>query len=387
LTGKRIYLSVPHMSGHEQQFVNAAFESNWLSTTGPNLDAFEAEMSEFLGGPHTLAVSSGTAALHLILRYLGIGPGDEVAVPTLTFVGSVYPILYLGATPVLLDSEMASGNVDPNVVEDCFARAARRGRLPKALVAVHLYGQHANLDALVELCDRYGVPLVEDAAESLGSTYKGRQTATTASHAMLSFNGNKMITTTGGGMIVARDAAAIGVMRKWANQSREPGPEYVHEELGYNYRLSNVLAGIGRGQLLVLEDRVQARRRIADRYAELLADTGLKLQPEAAWGRHSRWLTVVQLDETGRHGTATEVAILTDRSNIECRPVWRPMHTQPLLRDCPYFGNGVAEQLATFGLCLPSSSNLSEAEQDAVIAAVKRAIDVTAARPTAGAGA
>ena len=298
MTSERIYLSAPHMSGLEEPYVAEAFRTNWLSSVGPNLDQFEQEIAARLGGGlHALAVSSGTAALHLVLRSAGVQPGDRVAVSTLTFAGSVFPILYLGAKPVLIDSEEVSGNIDATLVAEYLDRAARRRELPKALVAVHLYGQHADINPIAAECRAYGVTLVEDAAESLGATYRGNETATTADLSILSFNGNKIITTTGGGMVIARDPAALQRMRKWANQSREPVLEYVHAEVGYNYRMSNVLAGIGRGRLRVLDERVAARRTIAARYAEGLADVpGVTLQPEANWGVHSRWLSVIYLD-------------------------------------------------------------------------------------------
>lgn len=261
-TNERIYLSVPHMSGLERKFVEETFDSNWLSTVGPQLDAFEQEMMAELGGArHALAVGSGTAALHLVLRDLGVGAGDRVAVSTLTFAGSVYPILYQNAAPVLIDSETQSGNIDPDLVEEYFASAARNGTLPKVLIAVHLYGQHADIDRIAASCAQHGVALVEDAAESLGAAYKGRPTGTTAPHAILSFNGNKIITTTGGGMVLVQDASSQARMRKWANQSREPAVEYLHKEIGYNYRMSNVLAAIGRGQLVSLAERVKQDRK------------------------------------------------------------------------------------------------------------------------------
>ena len=385
MTRSRIYLSVPHVGVEEQELITEAIRTNWVSTVGPHLDAFEREMAEHLGGGrHTLAVSSGTAALHLILRCIGVGAGDRVAVSTLTFAGSVYPIQYLGAAPVFIDSEDISGNIDPALVADYFAGAARRNALPKALVAVHLYGQHADLDALDALCREYGVTLVEDAAESLGSTYRDRQTATTAPYALLSFNGNKIITTSGGGMVVASDPEALRRMRKWANQSREPAVEYLHTEMGYNYRLSNLLAGLGRGQLRKLPDRVAARRRVAERYAEAFADVpGLRLQPEAPWGLHTRWLSVFQLDPTECPVRPLDLVRALEQENIESRPVWRPMHTQPLYADAEVIGGGVAERLYETGICLPSSSNLAEEDQqrvvDAVLAAVQRA-PVTAAR-------
>ena len=369
MTTKRIYLSVPHMSGEEEGLIAEAFRSNWLSSVGPHLDHFETEISARLGGgTHSLAVSSGTAALHLILRYLNVGPGDRVACSTLTFAGSVWPILYQGATPVFIDSEMVSGNLDPELVREYFRDAARRDELPKVLIVVHLYGQHADLDALAALCAEYEVEMVEDAAESLGATYKGRQTATTAPYSILSFNGNKIITTTGGGMVVAKDPAAIARMKKWANQSREPAIEYLHREMGYNYRMSNVLAAIGRGQLRVLDDRVRRRQRVAARYAEAFSEIrGMELQPEAPWGTHTRWLSVFQLDPQEVGATPADIVAALEKENIETRPVWRPMHTQPIFASAECIGGEVAEQLYSRGICLPSSSSLSEDEQQRVI--------------------
>lgn len=356
------------MSGREAAYVDAAFASNWLSSVGPNLDGFEREVAARLGaGVQTLAVASGTAALHLVLRAVGVGPGDRVAVSTYTFAGSVWPILYLGARPVFLDSDAASGNLDPALVREYLADAARRRQLPRALVVVHLYGQHADLDPIAAACREYGVTLVEDAAESLGGTYRGRETGTTADYAILSFNGNKMITTTGGGMVVTRDADALARVRKWANQSREPAVEYIHAELGYNYRMSNVLAGIGRGQLEVLDERVAARRAVAHRYAKLLADVpALRLQDEAPWGTHSRWLTVMHVDPAHTSLTPRDLVAALEAENIEARPVWRPMHTQPMFADAERVGGAVAEQLFASGICLPSSSSLTSDQQSLV---------------------
>lgn len=361
------------MSGDEAPFVAEAFRSNWLSTVGPNVDGFEREVASRLGGGvSALAVGSGTAALHLVLRSLGIRRGDRVAVSTLTFAGSVFPILYEGATPVFIDSEPASGNIDPAIVAEYFRTAAARGALPKALIVVHLYGQHADLDPLVALCAEYGVAMVEDAAESLGATYHGRETATTAPLAILSFNGNKIITTTGGGMVIARDSAALARMRKWANQSREPTVEYVHAEVGYNYRMSNVLAGIGRGQLRVLDERVAARRAVAERYRAAFENLpGVSLQREAPWGTHSRWLSVVFLDEAETSVRPMDVIRHLEEDNIESRPVWRPMHTQPLFAGAERVGGDEAERLYRTGLCLPSSSSLSEDDLGRVIGRVR----------------
>lgn len=353
-----------------------AFDSNWLSSVGPDLNAFEQEVALRLGGDlHTLAVSSGTAALHLVLRQVGVGHGDRVAVSTLTFAGSVFPILYLGATPVFIDSERTSWNIDPDLVREYLDDSARTNSLPKALIAVHLYGQHCDIDAIAEVCAEHGVVLIEDAAESLGATYRGRQTATTARYSILSFNGNKIITTTGGGMIIARDPIAIAQMKKWANQSREPAIEYLHRDVGFNYRMSNVLAAIGRGQLLVLDERVAARRRVAERYADAFADVpGVMLQPEAPWGTHTRWLSVVGLDADDARACPSMIVQALAAENIEARPVWRPMHTQPLFNGAQVIGGSVADTLFAHGVCLPSSSSLSPSAQERVSEAVRRAL-------------
>jgi len=378
----RIYLSVPHMSGHERPFVDEAFRSNWLSSVGPNLDGFEDDVARLLGeGVHTLATSSGTAALHLVLRAAGVGPGDRVAVSTLTFAGSVWPILYLGAEPVFLDSETASGNLSAELVDEYLRDAARRNALPKALIAVHLYGQHADIDPIARSCREYGVVLVEDAAESLGAMYHGRPTGTTADYAILSFNGNKIITTTGGGMVVTRDRDGLARMRKWANQSREPAVEYVHAELGYNYRLSNVLAGIGRGQLCVLAERVAQRRDVFARYRDALSGVpGVAFQPEAAWGTHSRWLTVLFLDPDVAAVSPTTLIERLAAENIEARPVWRPMHTQPMFASCRAVAGAVADRLYRTGVCLPSSSSLSAADHGRVTSAAARTLSLDALR-------
>jgi dTDP-4-amino-4,6-dideoxygalactose transaminase len=362
------------MGGEELALIEDAFRSNWLSTVGPHLDAFEQEMASYLGDHlHCLAVASGTAALHLVLRAVGVEAGDTVAVSTLTFAGSVFPILYQGATPVLIDSEPASGNIDAALVEEYLHRAAQAGSLPKALIAVHLYGQHADIDRIAAACRSYGVALIEDAAESLGARYKGRPTATVADYGILSFNGNKIITTSGGGMVVCRDPVSLARMRKWASQSREPAIEYLHMEVGHNYRMSNILAGIGRGQLRVLDERVSARRAVFARYLEGLGDVpGITFQQEATWGTHSRWLTVCHLDE-GAGVSTHELVSMLGAANVEARPVWRPMHTQPIFAHAPVIGGAVAEHLYSTGVCLPSSSSLTPDKQSRVIELVRKA--------------
>ena len=382
MSRKRIHLSVPHMGGEERRFVGEAFDTNWLSTVGPNVDGFEREIAERLGGGvHALAVSSGTAALHLILRALGVARGDRVAVSTLTFAGSVWPVLYLGAEPVFVDSETTSWNVDADLLREYFRDAAARGTLPKAFIAVHLYGQHADLDPVLAACREFAVTLLEDAAESLGATYRGRQTATAADYSILSFNGNKIITTTGGGAVIARDPAMLARMKKWANQSREPAVEYVHAEYGFNYRMSNVLAGIGRGQLRVLDDRVARRRAIFDRYREAFADLpGIVPQPEAPWGLHTRWLSVFSIDASEVPASPEDIVRELDREDIEARPVWRPMHMQPVFEGAHTVGGAIARRLYETGICLPSSSSLSDADQQRVIEAVRSVVSATVGR-------
>jgi len=293
----RIYLSAPHLSGLEAPFVAEAFKTNWIAPVGPHVDAFEAEFCAATGAPHAVAVSSGTAALHLALKVVGVGAGDEVLVSTLTFAASVNPIVYLGARPVFVDSERASWNIDPALLADALDERARRGALPRAVIVVHLYGQSADLDPLVAACRRHGVPLIEDAAEALGASYRGRAPGTFGILGVYSFNGNKILTTSGGGMLVSPDPHLIAHARKLATQARDPAPHYQHSEVGYNYRLSNVLAAIGRGQLPVLESRVAARRRNFKYYEQQLSDLrGIDFMPEAAWGRHTRWLTVMTID-------------------------------------------------------------------------------------------
>jgi pyridoxal phosphate-dependent aminotransferase EpsN len=375
----RIHLSVPHMGGGEERYVREAIATNWLSTVGPNIDAFEAEFSRRIGLP-AVAVSSGTAALHLGLRLLGVGPGDAVFSPTLTFVASVNPIAYLGATPVFLDSERASWNLDPNVLEDGLRARARTGRPPKALVVVHLFGQSADMDPIVGLCERFGVLLLEDAAEALGTLYRGRPAGTIAPVGAFSFNGNKIITTTGGGMLVAHDVERVRKARFWSTQARDPGLAYQHTEIGYNYRMSNLLAGIGRGQLEVLDDRVARRRAIAFRYRHAFADLpGISLMPQAAYGLHTNWLSCFLVDARDFGAGRDDVIAALGRVNIEARPVWKPMHLQPLYASAERFGGAVAEDLFARGICLPSSSSLTQADQDRVIEGVR-----TACRALAG---
>jgi dTDP-4-amino-4,6-dideoxygalactose transaminase len=369
---KRIYLSPPHLSGLEDQFLREALDSGWIAPLGPQVEAFEREFAEAVGVPHALAVSSGTAAIHLALLAAGVEPGDEVVVSTLTFAASAFPVLYIGARPIFVDSERRSWNMDPHLLAEFLERRAKVGRLPKAVILVHLYGQSADIDPIQELCEAYGVALIEDAAEALGSTYKGRSPGTLGVAGIYSFNGNKIITTSGGGMLVSSDAELIAHARKLATQAREPVPWYEHAEVGYNYRLSNLLAAVGRAQLRTLEDRVQARRRIFERYVAGLSDLpGLTFQPEAPWGRHTRWLTVITLDPEAFGRTPEEVRRALEEQGIETRPVWKPMHLQPVFREAETVGGEVAEELFARGLCLPSGSSLSLEDQGRVIEAIR----------------
>ena len=360
------------MSGKELEFIHEAFETNWIAPLGPHVDAFEQEFAELVGAKAALAVSSGTAAIHLALGVSGVGAGDEVWVSTLTFAASVNPIVYVGGTPVFVDSEPRSWNMDPGLFVDALERRAKVGRLPKAVVLVHLYGQSADIDPIAEACRRYGVILIEDAAEALGASYKGRAPGTFGLFGAYSFNGNKIITTSGGGMLVSDDDRLIARARKLATQAREPAPHYEHTEIGYNYRMSNVLAGIGRAQLRVLGDRVAARRRNFEYYYRALRDLpGVEFMPEAPWGRHTRWLTTVTFDPDVFGATREDVRLALEAANIESRPVWKPMHLQPVFRKYEVIGGTVAERLFRDGLCLPSGSQLTETELARVVEVVR----------------
>lgn len=368
----RIYLSAPHLSHYEEQFVHEAFATNWIAPVGPHVDAFEAEFAETVGAAHAVALASGTAALHLALILAGVGPGDEVLVSTLTFAASANPVLYLGGRPVFIDSERTSWNMDPALLAETLAHKARLGCLPKAVVLVHLYGQSADLDPILAACQRYATPLIEDAAEALGSSYKGHTPGTLGQAGIYSFNGNKIITTSGGGMLVTEDARLAAQARKLATQARDPAPHYQHSELGFNYRLSNVLAGIGRGQLRVLEERVQARRRNYDYYRQALGDLpGIHFMPEAPWGRHTRWLTCITVDPAVAGCTREDLRLALEAANIEARPVWKPMHLQPLFAGCERVGGEVAAACFEQGLCLPSGSNLTTQELERVVGVIQ----------------
>ena len=410
----RIYLSPPHMGPDELELVREAFASNWIAPLGPHVDAFEREFAAAVGRPDAAALSSGTAALHLALRILGLKAGEEVITSTLTFSASVNPIAYEGGKPVFIDSETVSWNMDPELLAKALEDRAKKGRLPRAVILVHLYGQSADIDAIGGLCDRYGVTLIEDAAEALGATYSGKAESGTGKAesgkrkagsgegkgesgkrkaedctispgtrgrmGIYSFNGNKIITTSGGGMLVSREKELVEKARFLATQARDPAPHYQHSEIGFNYRMSNVLAAIGRGQLRVLQKRVEARRAVCAFYQKAFADLpGIEFMPEAPWGRSTRWLTCVLIDPA-RFGVDREtVRLALAAENIEARPLWKPMHQQPVFVGCEIFGGAVADGLFARGLCLPSGSNLSSEELERVAKVVRRCATAKAA--------
>ncbi|GMK39891.1 putative pyridoxal phosphate-dependent aminotransferase EpsN [Paenibacillus sp. CCS19] len=375
---QRIFLSPPHIGEAEAGFVAEAFESNWVAPLGPNVDAFERELASYVGAKGAVALSSGTAAIHLALRLLGVGRGDLVFVSSLTFIASVNPALYEGAEPVFIDADETTWNMSPQALERALEDARRAGRLPKAVIVVNLYGQSADMAAITELCEHYGVPIVEDAAESLGATYRGAASGTFGRFGIYSFNGNKIMTTSGGGMLVSQDTDALELARFWATQSRDKALHYEHSQLGYNYRLSNVLAGIGRGQLQVLDSRIEARRAIFDRYATAFDGIeGIGFMPEASYGRSTRWLTAMTLDPKTTGTTPEALVHALAEANIEARPVWKPMHLQPMLRHFAYYPRtetaqgSVSDALFAQGICLPSGSSLTIEQQTRVIECVQ----------------
>jgi dTDP-4-amino-4,6-dideoxygalactose transaminase len=371
----RIYLSPPHLSGHERELVAEAFDSNWIAPLGPMVDAFERELAQAVEVGHAAALSSGTAAIHLALRLLGVGPGDEVFCPTLTFAGTAFPVVYEGARPVFLDVHPETWTLDPALLAEELERRSRVGRLPAAVVTVDLYGQSADHAPILAACEAHGVPVVEDAAEALGGTYRGRSVGGFGRFGVFSFNGNKIITTSGGGALVADDGAAIARARKLASQAREPAAHYEHRELGFNYRLSNLLAAVGRGQLRALDERVAARRRTFELYREALSDLpGIEFMPEAPYGRSNRWLTCLTLDPARAGADREAVRLALEAEDVEARPLWKPMHLQPVFAGCETVGGAVAEELFARGLCLPSGSSLSDADRERVAGLVRSAL-------------
>ena len=376
----RIWLSLAHMSGREQEFIQEAFDTNWVVPLGPNVNAFEKSLRDFLiengelkienEGIRVVALSAGTAALHLGLILLGLQPGDEVICQSFTFSASANPIVYLGAAPVFVDSEADTWNMDPELLEEAIKdRLKKTGRLPKAIIPVHLYGMPGKLDEILEVANRYEIPVLEDSAEALGSEYKGRKCGTFGEYAALSFNGNKIITTSGGGALVCPNEERAKRALFYATQAREQAPHYQHEKIGYNYRMSNICAGIGRGQMFVLEDHVARRREIHDLYVKLLEGVkGVKVmcQPEGGDFDSNYWLTCITVEPGVAGFTRENVRLALDADNIESRPLWKPMHLQPVFKDAPFYGNGTSERLFEIGLCLPSGPTLTNEDIERV---------------------
>lgn len=365
---ERIFLSSPHMSdeGYEMAFIQDAFEKNWIAPLGENVDGFEKELREMVGVKASTALTSGTAAIHLALKLAGIQRGDKVFCQSLTFAASANPIMYEGAEPVFIDSDYETWNMSPKALEMAFEKYPDT----KAVIVVHLYGIHADMDPIREICDRYGAVLIEDAAESLGSYYKGQASGTLGDYGIYSFNGNKIITTSGGGMLVCNDEEAIAKARFWATQAREDARHYQHEEVGYNYRMSNIVAGIGRGQLKVLKDRVAKKKHIYNTYKTRLEKLeGIEMMPDNDWNEPNYWLSSL----TVRHPKITNLDIIEalEKENIESRPLWKPMHLQPVYQKYDYFGSNVAEDLFNHGLCLPSDTKMTDEDLERVITIIE----------------
>jgi dTDP-4-amino-4,6-dideoxygalactose transaminase len=360
------------MCGKEQEYVNEAFETNWIAPLGPHVNAFEKEIANYVGVKSAAALSSGTAAIHLALVALGIGEGDIVFCSSLTFAASCNPIIYQKATPVFIDSEPESFNMSPIALEKAF-----KEHKPKAVIVVHLYGQSANMDKIKEICERYNVPIIEDAAESLGATYKGKMTGTIGKFGIYSFNGNKIITTSGGGMVVSDDEEAIEKIRFWATQARDPARHYQHSELGFNYRMSNVCAGIGRGQLTVLEKRINQKKAIYNKYKEAFADIDeIEMMHICDFGKPNYWLSVITLKEDSKV-KPLDILLALEKENIESRPIWKPMHSQPFYKNYPFYnhkdeGISVSEDIFNRGLCLPSDTKMTDEDMNRVIEIIRK---------------
>jgi pyridoxal phosphate-dependent aminotransferase EpsN len=359
------------MDGAARQLLLEAFDSNWVAPLGPHVDAFESEAARHVGVAAAAALSSGTAALHLALVLLGVGPGDEVIVSDLTFVASANVVRYVGACPVFVDAELRTWTLDADLLAEALADRARRGKVPKAVIVTDLYGQCADYDRIREACARFDVPVIQDASEALGATYRGRPAGSQGVLSVFSFNGNKIITTSGGGMLLSDRGDWIALARKLASQAREPKPHYEHERLGYNYRLSNLLAAIGRGQLEVLGERVEQRRRNFQIYEQALgAFPGWQFMPEANYGRATRWLTCATIDEQVAGYDAGSLRLALERADIEARPIWKPMHLQPVYADCRVYGGSVGKSLFEQGICLPSGSSLTDRDRERILGTI-----------------
>lgn len=365
------------MGGDEIKYVQEAFDTNWVAPVGPHISAFEQELARYVGLKYVSALSSGTAAIHLALIILGVKPQDEIICSSFTFAGTCNPIVYLGATPVFIDSEKETWNMDPDLLEEAIRdRIKKTGKKPKAIIAVHLYGMPAHMDRIMAISRQYEIPVIEDAAEALGSTLHGQRLGSFGDFSVLSFNGNKIITTSGGGALLSNNEAWIQKARFLATQARDHAPHYEHSEIGYNYRLSNVCAGIGRGQLLVLDERVRQRRANYDFYRAALGDIpGIEFLEEPSGYFSNRWLTTLLIDPDKTKGiTREDLRLELAKENIESRPLWKPMHLQPVFKECPSYINDISQELFNKGLCLPSGSNLTMEELHRVTGLIKEII-------------
>ena len=369
---KRIYLSPPHLDGHERELLLQAFDSNWITTLGPHVDAFEKEMCEKIGVGHAVALASGTAALHLALLMLGVKQGDAVLCSNLTFVASANAITYAGALPVFIDCDRTTWNMDTALLAEEIDHRAREGKLPKAAIAVDLYGQCADYDPILKVCEKFQIPVIEDAAEALGATYNGAFAGKFGEMGIFSFNGNKIVTTSGGGMLVSDNEEYITQARLLSTQARDPAPHYQHSRIGYNYRLSNLLAAVGRGQLGRLDEKV-ARKKAINRFyrGSLSGLPGIEFMPEAPYGKSNCWLTVILITPEKFGVDREAVRLALEAENIESRPIWKPMHTQPVFKDCRIVGGDVSEDLFSRGLCLPSGTQLTEEDLERVVRIIR----------------
>ncbi len=374
---KRIYLASPHMGGLEEMFVKEAFDTNWIAPLGANVDGFEKELSEYVGSKTGAALASGTAAIHMALKAVGVKKGDKVFCSSLTFAASCNPIIYEGGIPVFIDSEPESHNMSPVALEKAFKVYEEKGEMPKAVIVVNLYGQSADMDKIMEICKKYDVPIIEDAAESLGATYKGKHSGTFGEYGIYSFNGNKIITTSGGGMLVSNNEEGIAKVRFWSTQARDKARHYEHTELGYNYRMSNIVAGIGRGQLRVLEDRIAKKKEIFKTYKEAFKEIeDIEMMPVCEYGEPNYWLTTITLSENSKV-KPLDVILALEKENIESRPIWKPMHIQPYYKEYEFYSHNdeeeisVSEDIFNRGVCLPSDTKMTKEEQERVIKIIK----------------
>ena len=374
---KRIYLASPHMGALEKIFVNEAFDTNWVAPLGPNVNNFEKEVAEYVGAKHASALVSGTSAIHLAIKLLGIKPGDIVFCSSLTFAATCNPIIYEGAEPVFIDAEYKSLNMCPVALRNAFEAYSKKGKLPKAVIVVHLYGQSSDMDKIMDICNEYNVPVIEDAAESLGATYKGKQTGTIGKYGIYSFNGNKIITTSGGGMLVSDDEEGIKKSRFWATQARDNARYYQHTELGYNYRMSNIVAGIGRGQIRVLDERIEKKKYIYEKYKEAFNYIpDIEMANVCEYGEPNYWLSIGILSNESKV-KPLDIILALEEENIESRHIWKPMHMQPFYEKYDFFKadntekDSVSEDIFERGICLPSDTKMTDEEIERVIRIIR----------------